>query len=520
MKYLKVLLLFIILKQSIFACFSQQELNKKALKNSIYFYSNMKEAKLYIKDSIIAESLPFLYTKSEYYIKVKTTKEDQEHIIEGNFVKSVIISDGYVAKGGSNYYRKPDKEFNPDIFYITATPKTIKNNNKVELRILDPVINIETGKYLGTTPTKRVKCVAGLALYDPVFGSKNNMVSVISESAKNSYINFVYLVANKDKSGLNSTYNSITIKPIIKHFYFTHFSRDYYYYPTNSKPILNEEYRNVISSELDIEWEFSYKNIVLKRLNTSVAATIRATDPRKAFENNLAQSTLWMAANDSLYQSLVKHAQIIENEEDNSNLYAVKSVFNNKLDLKSMIKAIKPYVVTVHDKPTESFGSGFVINNDGYIVTNFHVIDKSKKTQIQLATDTTLYNAEIVRVNEKLDLALLKIPKTISGFMRLNLTDSLEIGDNVFAIGTPGDPQLSQSVTKGIVSGFRVIDGRDYIQADASINPGNSGGPLVDETGRVVGVVARKISAVGIEGLSFCIPIDIAVKGLRLKIKE
>lgn len=158
----------------------------------------------------------------------------------------------------------------------------------------------------------------------------------------------------------------------------------------------------------------------------------------------------------------------------------------------------------------QSLGSGFIIDKDGYIVTNNHVIDKADQIKVKLANDEE-YDAEVVGRDPKTDLALIKI-EGAKNLKPLPLGDSekLKVGSWVVAIGSPFG--LEQTVTAGIVSSKnRVIDAGpydDFIQTDASINPGNSGGPLLDLRGRVVGINTA-IVASG-QGIGFAIPIDMA----------
>lgn len=155
-------------------------------------------------------------------------------------------------------------------------------------------------------------------------------------------------------------------------------------------------------------------------------------------------------------------------------------------------------------------GSGFVISEDGYVVTNNHVVDKAEDIQIILE-DGKKYKADIVGKDAKTDIALLKIePETELQAVTLGDSDNLKIGDWVMAIGNPFG--LGYTVTAGIVSakgrslGLGAYD--DFIQTDAPLNPGNSGGPLFNLNGEVVGVNTA-IAARG-QGIGFSIPINMA----------
>jgi len=155
-------------------------------------------------------------------------------------------------------------------------------------------------------------------------------------------------------------------------------------------------------------------------------------------------------------------------------------------------------------------GSGFIISEDGYIITNNHVIERATDIKVILEDDQS-YQAKVIGKDPKTDLALLKIePKKKLPAVRLGRSDTLDIGDWVVAIGNPFG--LGHTVTTGIVSakgrslGLGVYD--DFIQTDAAINPGNSGGPLFSLTGEVVGVNTAIIA--GGQGIGFAIPVNMA----------
>jgi serine protease Do len=158
----------------------------------------------------------------------------------------------------------------------------------------------------------------------------------------------------------------------------------------------------------------------------------------------------------------------------------------------------------------QSLGSGFIIDKEGYIVTNNHVIDNADAIKVKLANEEE-YEAKVIGRDPKTDLALIKIDGAKS-LKPLPLGDSnnLRVGNWVVAIGSPFG--LEQTVTAGIVSSKnRVIEAGpydDFIQTDASINPGNSGGPLLDLRGRVVGINTAIIASG--QGIGFAIPIDMA----------
>jgi len=157
-----------------------------------------------------------------------------------------------------------------------------------------------------------------------------------------------------------------------------------------------------------------------------------------------------------------------------------------------------------------SLGSGFIIDRDGYIVTNNHVVENADQIKVKLANEKE-FDAKIVGRDPKTDLAIIKIAAS-SDLVPLKLGDSdaLKVGTWVVAIGSPFG--LEQTVTAGIVSAKGRIIGSgpydDFIQTDASINPGNSGGPLINMKGEVVGINTAIIASG--QGIGFAIPINLA----------
>ncbi|MGB0848130.1 MAG: DegQ family serine endoprotease [Thiolinea sp.] len=168
----------------------------------------------------------------------------------------------------------------------------------------------------------------------------------------------------------------------------------------------------------------------------------------------------------------------------------------------------------------EAMGSGFIISEDGYIVTNTHVIDGAKTVTVTL-NDKRELDAEIVGQDEKSDIALLKVDAKHLPKVSLGSSDNLEVGQWVVAIGAPFG--LDHTATQGIVSALSrsLPDGTyvPFIQTDVAVNPGNSGGPLFDLNGNVVGVNSQIYSrSGGYMGISFAIPVNL-VKNITEQLK-
>jgi serine protease DegQ len=160
--------------------------------------------------------------------------------------------------------------------------------------------------------------------------------------------------------------------------------------------------------------------------------------------------------------------------------------------------------------PVKSLASGVIIDRDGYIVTNYHVVENASELAVALA-DGTSYSTRIVGADPDLDIALLKVEA--EGLTPIAVADinDVAVGDVVLAVGNPLG--IGQTVTQRIIGavvrrGVKPVD--NYIQTDAAINPGNSGGALIDTAGRLVGINVLILShSGGSEGIGFAIPVDL-----------
>lgn len=172
---------------------------------------------------------------------------------------------------------------------------------------------------------------------------------------------------------------------------------------------------------------------------------------------------------------------------------------------------------------SQAEGSGIIITEDGYILTNNHIVNsastnsyyevsKANKVSVYLFNDETEYEAEIIGMDEQTDLAVIKINKTGLTAAQLGNSDEVKVGEFSMAVGNPLG--LQSSVTCGVISAInRKVtdnDGKTFtlIQTDAAINSGNSGGALVNAKGEVIGVNTLKLQGTGVEGMGFAIPIN------------
>ena len=184
-------------------------------------------------------------------------------------------------------------------------------------------------------------------------------------------------------------------------------------------------------------------------------------------------------------------------------------------DVQDLVKQLGQAVVQV--RTPEGLGSGFLVNPDGYLITNFHVIEGETEISVEVYSQDsngqldrdTYKQVRIVAINKFHDLALLHIEDKNAPkfkYVTLGSSDVLNVGDPVFAVGSPMG--LERTVTEGIVSTkTREMEGELYLQTTTQINPGNSGGPLFNLAGEVVGVTNMKIMFG--EGLGFAIPVEL-----------
>ncbi len=173
----------------------------------------------------------------------------------------------------------------------------------------------------------------------------------------------------------------------------------------------------------------------------------------------------------------------------------------------------------------KGLGSGVIVSQDGFILTNNHVIDKADKIFVRTHDDRTL-EASVVGADAKTDIAVIKVEENNLKPLEFGNSDDIRVGEWVIAIGSPLGDNLEQTVTHGIVSAkgrsnLGLADYEDFIQTDAAINPGNSGGPLVDIDGRLIGINTAIASRTGgFQGIGFAVPSNMAQKVMNSLIKD
>ena len=205
----------------------------------------------------------------------------------------------------------------------------------------------------------------------------------------------------------------------------------------------------------------------------------------------------------------------------------VREIASANRDINEVLNDARSAVVGISVNLIDGYaiGTGVAISDGGYILTNYHVIEGGDKITLYYA-DKSTGTAQFLWGNPGLDMAILKSSREIP-FLSTRYLDDVLIGDDVYAIGTPLTLEFKHTVTKGIVSAVdRTLESessygtsflQSLIQHDASINPGNSGGPLIDSSGRVIGINTLKAGEG--EGIGFAIPIELGDVFIA-KIKE
>ena len=267
-----------------------------------------------------------------------------------------------------------------------------------------------------------------------------------------------------------------------------------------SKSVLIPFASGIIGAGLVIGTCFSVPSIKSKLLSIDSKSTTSTTSATTITTNsNLISLVEYSETSVNVAQKVLPSIVGINVE------YQVNTIFSNK------------------SSSASASGSGIIISEDGYILTNDHIVSssnsssfyqmsKATKITVNLYNDSTAYEAEVIGTDELTDLAVIKINKTGLTPAELGDSDSVQIGEFAMAIGNPLG--LTFSVSSGIISAtnreITDTDGKKYtlLQTDAAINSGNSGGALVNSKGQVIGLNTLKISGNGVEGMGFAIPIN------------
>lgn len=237
----------------------------------------------------------------------------------------------------------------------------------------------------------------------------------------------------------------------------------------------------------------------------------------------IASITTFFIGCASMYMIIRAYPLNISNINNNTNV-ADRKFTVSEIGLSTGINNVYDSVVVVQNYKNDKsngIGSGFIYNNDGYIMTNSHVIEGASNIKVMLMSGDAV-DATIIGDDEYADIAVIKIDKKyVTKVATLGSSESINVGDTVFTIGSPISSEYYGTVTRGILSGknrlvnVTVESSNDWImnvmQTDAAINPGNSGGPLCNANGDVIGINSMKLVQSQVEGMGFAIPIEDAI---------
>ncbi len=274
-------------------------------------------------------------------------------------------------------------------------------------------------------------------------------------------------------------------------------------------------YDSLAEANIVVEWQLfdSLKRQVIFSIKTEGYGKIEGTSTgilQAAFKTAILQ----LLSNETFISLLAPQEVTKTKEVPSKNLILISGRNRKPIPLPGeMEKALQGVVVI---RAGTLLASGFLISEDGYLLTAAHAVSGVENVSVQLRSGLRL-EGKVLRVDGAQDIALLKVQGQGHQSLPVSISSLPPIGSEVYAIGAPLSEDLSFTVTKGVVSGLRKINNQEYIQTDASINPGNSGGPILDPTGFVVGIICWKISVPGYEGLAFGVPMKIVSDRLGIQ---
>jgi serine protease Do len=276
----------------------------------------------------------------------------------------------------------------------------------------------------------------------------------------------------------------------------------------------NGEYSR--SVDLEVTWVFAKRSgVTVKTIDASYTGNGQSLENKVLIARTLGAGFAELMDNDENYNLFISESKNTAEPLSKFDEIKVKKAVTPEFKKnKEMIQFLMRGVVTI--KHDDGHGSGYFISKDGYLITNYHVVKNKKLVKVQLNESVTLA-ADVIRFDERYDVALLKVNGEDFNALEMINSDSAQTGDDVIAIGTPEDISLGQSVTKGIISGKRKIAEKVFLQTDVTINSGNSGGPLLNENGGIIGMVTMKLVGKGVEGIGFCVPTNTIIEALNLK---
>ena len=282
---------------------------------------------------------------------------------------------------------------------------------------------------------------------------------------------------------------------------------------------LNELKQNFENTVLELQQKLYIQEQALATTANSIVA--EQTDRIIADKNftektNLINEQLARLAqqNQETTQQLTGKLNTLQQESEKQIQELTEKVEYNlkSTDFTNIVQKVLKSVVSIQtDKST---GSGAIIDSRGYVITNYHVIDGANAGLVR-TSDKKTHQVRIVATNPAKDLALLQIQEEYTP-LKLGNSDGIDVGQRVIAVGSPAG--LEFSVNEGIISARRTNNENEYFQTDVALNPGSSGGPLIDNTGKLIGINNFKLK--NFEGLNFALTINEAKTFIQTSIER
>ena len=271
------------------------------------------------------------------------------------------------------------------------------------------------------------------------------------------------------------------------------------------------------SMRMEVEWQIysPARRALIGTIET--AGSAKTTTAGDAYD--LLSESFSVATNNLLasrqFLNMVERSEGLLARPDDTGARVIENKTRNYRTLEAAIGAAKRGTVTIR-RADGGHGSGFAIGDGSMLLTNSHVVGDAKVVSL-VAEGGIVLSGHVVKVSSERDVAL--ISTEALRFPALHISGAIPaVGSQVLAVGSPLDERLSGSVTSGIVSGVRQMDGFDWIQSDAAVSPGNSGGPLIDGNGSVVGITTAGFQPSGSQvGLNLFIPISDALAFVELR---
>lgn len=391
----------------------------------------------------------------------------------------------------------PSKTYDVKFSLPEMTPYVKRKEDQRYLYIYNMGLNIESEDFVVNYYKNWKKFQAGTA----VAGARETLRESVS------YDNTIFT------EGMNEVLTNCDFTDTTRKIFSTSYN-SYLLEATIKKIEYNVIYYKMQNSTMTIDWQlkdYMSRETVAKYSTTETSDFIPLGDDyiKDGIVNCLEKSMFQLL---ELPDFQLKMKTVDNKEvEKKWDLITIKNKGKNPTDLPSFVKA------SLIIKLKEGHGSGIVISEDGYALSNYHVVGNNDSVEV-IFSDGKSTNAKVIRSNPKYDLALIKISGKSFAPPLVDVNITNEIATEVVAIGTPTDIELGQTITKGIISGFRKNDDHNLIQTDAKVSPGNSGGALINvSNGQLVGVVNAKIIGFGIEGIAFAIPVSIIESALKIK---